>query len=121
MRVFKIKWFAKWARKERLNDAVLRNAVQEMEDGLIDAQLSDFVYKKRIALPGRGKRGSTRTVLAFKAKDKSFFIFGYAKNNKENIESDELRQLKILASKLLDYSDEELKLALKEKELIEVE
>lgn len=120
MRVFKTKWFARWARKERLNDAALRNSVQEMEDGLIDAKLGDFIYKKRMALPGRGKRGSTRTILAFKAKDKSFFIFGYAKNDRENIGSDELRQLKILASEFLDYSDEELKLALKEKELIEV-
>jgi hypothetical protein len=120
MRIFKTKWFTKWAKKERLSDTALREAIDEIEQGLVDAKLSDFVYKKRIAQPGHGKRGSTRTILAFKTGEKAFFIFGFAKNETANINDAELRQLKILASKFLNYSDVELKTALKERELTEV-
>ena len=56
MRVFKNKWFQKWAAKEGMSDEVLLVAVEEMEDGLIDAELGGHVVKKRVALPGRGKR-----------------------------------------------------------------
>ena len=97
MRIFKTKWFTKWAKKERLSDTALREAIDEIEQGLADAKLSDFVYKKRIAQPGHGKRGSTRTILAFKTGEKAFFIFGFAKNETANINDAELRQLKILA------------------------
>nr|WP_263469118.1 type II toxin-antitoxin system RelE/ParE family toxin [Stenotrophomonas sp. CFS3442] len=32
-----------------------------MEGGLVDADLGGGIFKKRVALPGRGKRGSVRT------------------------------------------------------------
>ncbi len=66
MQAFKAKAFAKWASREGLDDAALASAVIEMEHGLIDAKLGGQVVKKRVALPGRGKRGSSRTLLAFK-------------------------------------------------------
>ena len=120
MRIFKTKWFAKWAKKERLSDAALFKAISEMQQGVIEGKLSDFVYKKRVAMPGRGKRGSTRTILALKSGDKAFFIFGFSKNEMANINDSELRQLKLLASKFLNYNTAELRIALKEKELVEV-
>lgn len=79
MRVFKTKRFAKWAKKEHLSNRTLRQTINEMDQDVIRGKLSDYVYKRRVALPGRGKRGSVRTILAFKAGDKAFFIFGYAK------------------------------------------
>ena len=66
MRIFKTKWVHRWAAKEGLNDASLRAAVDEMRRGLVDANLGRYVFKKRVALPGRGKSGSVRTLLAFK-------------------------------------------------------
>jgi len=39
----KTKHFTKWAKQAGLADAVLRNAVKEMEKGLIDADLK--IYK----------------------------------------------------------------------------
>ena len=51
MRVFKSKWFDKWATGEGLNDKTLLAAVAEMEDGLVDARLGGHVVKKRVALP----------------------------------------------------------------------
>ncbi|HLD84156.1 MAG TPA: type II toxin-antitoxin system RelE/ParE family toxin [Coxiellaceae bacterium] len=120
MRVFKTKRFTKWAKKERLTDATLFKAVREMGQGLVGARLGGQVYKKRIGAEGRGKRGSFRTILAFKMSEKAFFIFGFAKHQLANIDEEQLDQLKILASCFMRYDDHALKHALKENELIEV-
>ena len=92
MRIFKSKPFARWARKEGLSDAGLLDAIDEMEDGNIDVNLGGHVYKKRVALAGRGKRGSVRTLIAYQDGEKAFFMFGFAKNEliqyqQERIES----------------------------------
>jgi hypothetical protein len=67
MRVFKTRGFQKWASREGLTDETLRAAVEELEDGLIDAELGGHVVKKRVALPGRGKRGGSCTLVVFPA------------------------------------------------------
>lgn len=66
MQAYKTKVFAKWAVSEGLDDEGLASAVVEMDQGLIDARLGGQVVKKRVALPGRGKRVGTRTLVAFK-------------------------------------------------------
>ena len=120
MRTFKSKPFARWARKEGLNDAGLLDAIDEMDEGNIDANLGGQVYKKRVALAGRGKRGGVRTLIAYQGGEKAFFMFGFAKNERSNISKDELKALKLMAKDLLGMSDARLKKALKAKELIEV-
>lgn len=85
MRVFTTKAFSKFARKERLTDKQLRKAVAELEDGLFDADLGSHVFKKRIAHGNQGKSGAYRTLLAFRSGDKTFFLYGFAKNEKDNI------------------------------------
>jgi hypothetical protein len=121
MRIFTTKWFTKWAAKERLTDEALRTAVAEMAQGLIDVSLGGHVYKKRVGVQGRGKRGGARTLLAFKADEKAFFIYGFAKSQRDNIGNQELQALKRLATELLAYSDQALNKALKAGELREVE
>lgn len=121
MRIFKNKAFDKWAAKEGLNDDALRMAVTEIERGLIDADLGGYVIKKRVAIAGRGKSGGVRTLLAYRVVDKAFFVYGFAKNTRANISSDELKALKNLAKELLGYSDRELTKAIKHGVLIEVE
>jgi hypothetical protein len=121
MRIFKSKWFNKWADKEGLTDEALVVAVTEMEDGLIDADLGGHVYKKRAAIEGQGKSGGLRTILAFKVGNKSFFMFGFAKNQQGNINKKELKSLKLMAKSLLGYSNNELNNALNAGELIEVD
>jgi hypothetical protein len=61
-RTLKRKDFARWQASENLPDATLCKAVQEMESGLIDADLGGFLYKKRVARPGGGKSGGYRTL-----------------------------------------------------------
>jgi hypothetical protein len=121
MQAFKTRTFAKWANGARLDDDALAVAVAEMERGLIDARLGGEVVKKRVALPGRGKRGGVRTLVAFRQEEKAFFVFGFAKNERANISSDELRALKFLAKELLNYSAMSLTKALQTGELIEIE
>ena len=121
MQAFKVKAFATWASREGLDDDALASAVIEMEEGLIDAKLGGQVVKKRVALPGRGKRGSSRTLIAFKRGDKAFFIYGFAKSERANISDKELQALKLLAKELLNYAAPALAKATKAGELIEIE
>lgn len=65
MRIFVIKEFSKWAKACDLTDELLCNAVDEIELGLIDADLGGHLVKKRIATKGRGKSGSVRSLLSF--------------------------------------------------------
>jgi hypothetical protein len=120
MRIFQTKWFARWAANEGLLEQALRDAVSEMEQGLIDANLGGHVVKKRIGVGGRGKSGGVRTIVAFKVKDKAFFLYGYAKNQRDNIDDKELQALKRMAGHLLAYDRKALEKALKTQELIEV-
>ena len=121
MRAFKTKVFARWARSQGLSDDALATAVAEMERGLVDAQLGGHLVKKRIRLPGRGKSGSTRTLVAFRQDDKAFFVEGFAKNERANINDMELKALKLLAKVLLACGPTKLAMAIEAGELIELE
>ena len=107
-------------RKERLRDACLVTAIEELEIGHFDANLGGKVYKKRIALPGRGKRGSVRALVAYQDGDRAFFMYGFAKNVRGNIDADELAALKLMAKTLLEKSGVKLKKDLEAKILIEI-
>jgi hypothetical protein len=120
MRILKNKTFSKWAAKEGISDGALAMAVEEMARGLVDADLGGHVFKKRVATEGRGKSSGVRTLLAYKAGDKAFFVYGFAKNARANIKADELDGLKKLAKELLGYTDRQLEQAIGNSALIEV-
>ena len=100
-RNFKTRHFARWMRKTELSDQALCKAVAEMQKGLIDADLGGGVVKKRVPLPGRGKSGSTRTLVATNKGSRWFFMVGFEKNEKDNINPGELEALKTYAEELL--------------------
>jgi len=85
MKIFKHRCFQQWLKSESLTDEALKKAVDEIERGLNDGNLGSGLYKKRIAMVGKGKRGSYRTLLAFQQTEKTFFVYGFAKNMKANI------------------------------------
>lgn len=95
-------------------------AITEMNKGMYDANLGGSVYKKRIAYGGKGKRGGARTILAFRAHTKAFFIYGFAKNEIDNISTKDEDALKILAKVYLNLTEIEIETALSKNELIEV-
>jgi hypothetical protein len=107
-RTFKTKAFTRWASKAGLTNAALRKAVGEMVQGSIDADLGGGVVKKRVALPGRGKSGGSRTLVATNKGSRWFFVFGFEKNDRDNIDANELAALKKLARDLLKLTDSQL-------------
>ncbi|AUB43028.1 Toxin HigB-2 (plasmid) [Nostoc flagelliforme CCNUN1] len=120
MKIYKNRTFDRWARKEGLNNLSLCNAVNEMAAGLYDADLGGGLFKKRIAKPGKGKSGGFRTLVATNNEDRWFFIFGFSKNERSNIDKDEESALKMLSKQLLAYTPEELEQAKNSNALIEV-
>jgi hypothetical protein len=107
-RAFKTQYFQRWALDARLTDEALLNAVTEMEQGLIDGDLGGGVVKKRIRVPGRGKRGGARVVLATNRRDRWFFVYGFLKNQRANVSPRELDALRQLTADLLALNERQL-------------
>lgn len=102
-----------------LTDAALCQAVSEMAQGLIDADLGGGVLKKRIALPGRGKRGGARTIVATNRGDRWFFLYGFEKNERANIDKNELKFFQEVTKDLLGMGESQLAGALAAGEIME--
>ena len=120
MRVFKTKVFGRFARRAGVGDATLRAAIADVERGLVDADLGGGVIKQRVARQGAGKSGGFRTIIVFRAGDRAFYVYGFAKNERNNIRSDELTEFRRLATLLLGYADGEIATAIKSGALKEV-
>lgn len=120
MRIFKNKPFHRWAKEVRISDNQLKEAINDIDSGLYEANLGGNVFKKRVGIDGRGKNSGARTIIAFKAGKNSFFIYGYAKNSRSNISEQEEVALKKLAKLYFRFSDENIEQTLKSGELIEV-
>ena len=121
MRIFKSKWFVRFARKNGLSDAALRAAALEIEAGSFDADLGGNVYKQRIARNGQGKRGGYRTIVLFKRGERAFFMYGFAKSERNTITDGEVGFYKSFAKKWFAYSEAEIKAAAEMGIFIEVE
>lgn len=78
------------------------------------------LFKKRLALPGKGKCGSARTLIATNRTNRWVFIFGFEKNEKENLTLAEHSYLQMLAQDLLEYTDSDLDTAIIEGKIQEV-
>jgi len=107
-------------RKTELTNQALCNAVAEMAQGLVDADLGGGVVKKRVGLAGRGKRGGARTLVATNKGDRWFFVFGFEKNERANIADDELEALQHIATQLLARTGRQLDEAVKDGSLQEI-
>jgi hypothetical protein len=112
VRIFKAKLFAKFARRERISDASLVEAVERAERGLIDADLGGGLFKQRVARQGQGRSGGYRTLIACRFGDLAVFLFGFAKNERDNIDDDELAGLRVAAGSWLAADKKLIELAL---------
>ena len=120
MKKLMTKHFAKWAEKQNIQNTELANALNEVENGIYETNLGGHIIKKHIRFQGRGKSGSGRTIICYKHADRAFFVHGFAKNEKSNLSSKELHAFKELAKVLLSLSNEKLKIAIKNGDIIEV-
>ena len=99
-RVFKTRTFDRWARKAVSGD-LLCAAAREIEQGRYEGDLGGGVCKKRIALPGKGKSGSTRTLVAHRYKLAIIFLAGRRKNEPGgDFSASEEQGAKVLAKSL---------------------
>ena len=118
--IYKTKTFVQSFDKNILSDLLLVNAVEEIKRGLVDANLGGSLYKKRIAIDNKGKSGSVRTLIAIYHNKKFFFLYGFKKNERDNISEKELRALKKLAKVYLRSTDEEINKYIQKGLLVEV-
>ena len=108
MRVFKNGWFQKFARKEKISDAMLCEAVARAERGQIDADLGSGLFKQRLARPGAGKSGGFRTLVFFRTQERAVFAFGFAKSDMANLDDADEAYLKKAAKLVLGFTDEQM-------------
>nr|CAZ68147.1 hypothetical protein [Rahnella sp. WMR114] len=102
--------FVEVAKKEVISDAALVGAASEIFAGLIDANLSGSLVKKRIASGKRntGKSDGTRAIVSIKKGNKLFFIHLFSKKENDNISKKELAVLKEYGELLFSFTDEQL-------------
>jgi len=105
MRVFKSKWFVKFARKEHISDVTPCEALKAAEIGNIDADYGDGVIKQTIARPNKGKSGGYRTIIIFRRCDRAFFVYAFPKSGRANIKAVKERTFQDLARSTLALSD----------------
>ena len=120
MRIFKTKVFSRFVKKERILDSQLAAAIEKIEKGQVGADLGGGVIKQRLSRSGQGKSGGYRAIVLLRFEDKAFYVYGFAKNELDNISPIELKAFKALAKEMLNHDDDQLKLAVDHGALIEV-
>ncbi len=120
LRIFKTKWFQRFARRERITDAALLDALERAERGRIDADLGGGVIKQRIARPGQGKSGGYRIIIVYRRGHRAVLMYGFAKRERDNIRADEEKEFKEAAKHLLALSEEQLAELVKRGDFVEV-
>jgi hypothetical protein len=121
VRVLKDLEFSHWAAQYNVTDAMLCGAAVEIEAGLIDARLGGFLIKKRVAAPGRGKRGGFRTILGHRQGDRLIFLHGFAKNETDNITKKEKEALRKLCDVYMLADDRTLAEMIRTRQMLEIE
>lgn len=107
-RVFKLRTFDRWARG-LLADADLCKAAAEVLAGRYEADLGGGLCKKRVAVNGRGKSGSTRTLIAKHRAGAVFFVAGRQKSDPGSDFTDrEVSVAKLVAKGLQGASEQQL-------------
>jgi len=120
VRIYKTKWLVRFARRERIADGSLKEAIERAERGLVDADLGGGIIKQRLARPGQGRSGSYRMLIAYRAGERAVFLYGFAKGERENIGLDELLTLREIGAAWLVADAGRIAQAVEEKALQEV-
>ena len=111
MRIFRNQWITKFAKKHKISDSELIEAVERADKGVIDADLGGGVIKQRIARQGQGRSGGYRSLIFFRRGERAFFMTAFAKNARENITNKELAELKKAAAIILAMTETDIEQA----------
>jgi hypothetical protein len=120
VRVFKTKTFARFASRERIPDRDLQDAIVRAETGLVDADLGGGVIKQRLRRDGAGKSGGFRSIVLFRRGELAIFVYGFAKNERDNITRGELAAFRKLAETMLALDYPSLAAAVKSGTITEI-
>ncbi|ARP92940.1 type II toxin-antitoxin system RelE/ParE family toxin [Bordetella genomosp. 13] len=121
MKIFTTKGVTRFTRREGVPDASLRTAIERVTRGSIDADLGGGLIKQRVARPGQGRSGGFRMILAYRQADRAVFLYGFAKNDRDNVSSDELQALRTIGANWLAASAAIIRQALVDGDLQEIE
>lgn len=119
MRIYQVKAFVRFAKKNGISAAMLRDCVADAEVNPT-AVLGAGLVKQRMARPGGGKSGGYRTVLYLRNSVRAIFAYGFAKNERDNIAKAEVEAFKEAAQLFLNFSDEAMAEAVTAGKLVEV-
>ncbi|MDO9558712.1 MAG: type II toxin-antitoxin system RelE/ParE family toxin [Syntrophales bacterium] len=110
MRIFKNKWFNRWARREKISDTILLDAATDIVADKVDADLGGCLFKKRIARAGSGKREGYRIIVGYKKQnaDRIIFLYAFAKSEKANISLREESALSLVAEAFISATDKQV-------------
>ena len=120
MRIFKTRAFDKFARKNDICNSMLVEAVERAENGLIDANLGNGVLKQRIARVGQGRSKGHRTIILFRKEERTFFVYGFSKNDRENLRQDEEEKFRKMADYYLSLPEKDVSMYLAKGDFKEV-
>ena len=120
MYYLKNKYFTRWARKLGITDKILWEAINEFENDLFEADLGNHLFKKRIALVGRGKSSGTRTILFYQKDKKLIFCFGFEKNQQDNLSHLQFNILNELSDNYQNLPEEEVIKMIKNNRFFEI-
>lgn len=121
MKTLSTKWFRKWLKKTKIKNREVLKAVDNLENNLSTADLGSGLYKIRVGSTNRGKSSAFRTIVVYKKEDRAVFIYGFAKNEKSNIDKSELQYFKKLGKDLLSLDPDQLQHAIEQQTLFELE
>lgn len=79
------------------------------------------MIKQRLARQGQGKSGGFRSILLFRRGTKAFFVYGFAKNDRDNIDRQELKAFRLLADQMLAMDDGAIEMAMKNGTIMEID
>lgn len=119
MKKLSTKWFQKWAKKTNLSNNILLEAIDNLEKGLSTSSLGNNLYKVRIKREHSGKNSGFRTIILYKAEDRAVFLYGFGKNEKSNIDKNELMYFIKLGIDLLCLSVDNLNQAIEKNVLFD--
>ncbi len=120
-RIFSIPAFDKFAGKSRIDDERLIEAVDRADRGLVYADLGEGVIKQAVARPNESAVKGFRTIVGFKMHSRAFFLFGFAKNESDNITANALKEFRAVTIRLMALTETEVAVLLDEHELREIE
>ena len=79
------------------------------------------MIKQRIARAGEGKSGGFRTIVLYRRGAKAFFVYGFAKSDRDNINAKELKAFRRLGDTMMNLNEAALGAAIQNGTIKEIE